>query len=261
MSKSQIALSLGAVLLVLLLFQLPRVVVENDQLQEVTSEVSHELAIPTDVRARMNELRRLLEEEVNVDKRANFAHSLANYYLDYGVLDSAASLGAAIESWSEEPERKAADIYFKAFQRSQSQEQARGFASKAKEILDRLLDKDPTDLALKNKLAMTLVSSENPMAGIGMLREILEVDENNRLALLNLGLLSIQSTQFDKAKERFEKLVFIDSADHEAKLYLAVSMIEIDEQSQARLLLQEIVSSSDSIPAIKMMALDYLNGL
>lgn len=255
-------MSVGALALIIVLYQLPRVVVENDQLQEVAQATeSHGLDIPIDVRARMSELRRLLEEEENVDKKINFAHSLASYYLDYGVLDSAVLLGEAIELMNPEPSTLAADVYFKAFERSQSQSEAREYSESAKSILQKLLDKDPTNLVLKNKLAMTLVTSENPMAGISMLREVLAVDENNRQAILNLGLLSIQSGQFDRARERFEKLVSLDPSDQEAKLYLAVSMIEINEQSQARLLLEEILSASDSIPAIKMMAEEYLKGL
>ena len=73
--------------------------------------------------------------------------------------------------------------------------------------------------------------------------------------------MAIQSGQFDRAKERFEKLVSMNAADHEAKLYLAVSLMEINNQEQARLLLEEIMTAQDSIPAIKMMANDYLKSL
>ena len=68
MNKSQILLSVGALALIVILYQLPRVVVENDQLQEVAeSSEGHGLEIPTDVRARMFELRRLAKEEENVE--------------------------------------------------------------------------------------------------------------------------------------------------------------------------------------------------
>lgn len=255
-------MSAGALALVILLFQLPRVVVENDQLQEVTETAeSHAFEIPSDVRARMTELRSLMQKEENLDKKTNFAHSLASYYLDYGVLDSAVYLSEGIESWSTRPSEEAMGIYFKAFERSQNQEEAKEYAERARAILEQLLDKDPVNLVFKNKLAMTFVVSENPMAGISMLREILNEDEDNRQAILSLGLLAIQSGQFDRARERFEKLVSLNAADHEAKLYLAVAMMEINEQSQARLLLEEILSTGDSIPAIKMMAKDYLNAL
>lgn len=261
MTRVQLILVLGAIVLVVVLFQLPRSVVENEQLQDVAETESHSMEIPQEVENQINELRRLLEEEDNIDKKANFAHSLARRYLDYGVVDSAASYAEKIQRWTEGPSELTADIYFTAYERSAGPEQAKQYALKAREILQALLDKDPGNLVVKNRLAMTLVVSENPMAGINMLREILAVDETNRQAILNLGLLAIQSGQFDRARERFENLVSMDTADHEAKLYLAVSLMEINQQSQARLLLEEIMATQDSIPAIKMMANDYLNSL
>ncbi len=261
MTRSQLILILGSIALAVILFQLPRSVVENEQLQEVTESDNHSMEIPQEVENQINELRRLIQEEENIDKRANFAHSLARRFLDYGVVDSAASLADDIQSWLIVPSEYVADIYFTAYERSPDPERAKKFAERAREVMQLLLDKDPTNLFLKNRMAMTLVVSENPMAGIAMLREILEQDATNRQAILNLGLLAIQSGQFERAKERFENLISLDAADHEAKLYLAVSMMEINQQSQARLLLEEILATRDSIPAIKMMANDYLKGL
>lgn len=261
MTRSQLILLLGSVALVVLLFQLPRSVVENEQLQEVVQTESHSMNIPQEVEAQINELRRLIQEEENIDKKANFAHSLARRFLDYGVVDSAASIAENIERWKIIPSELAADIYFTAYERSPDPERAKKYAEKARRVIQELLDKEPTNLFLKNRLAMTFVVSENPMAGIAMLREVLVQDETNRQAILNLGLLAIQSGQFERAKERFENLISLDQADHEAKLYLAVSMMEINQQAQARLLLEEILATRDSIPAIKMMANDYLKGL
>lgn len=261
MTRSHLILLFGSVALIVILFQLPRSVVENEQLQEVTETESHSMEIPQEVENQINELRRLILEEENIDKKANFAHSLARRFLDYGVIDSAVSVAEELEQWFAEPSDLVADIYFTAYERSPDPTTAKENAEKARALLQKLLDKDPTNLFLKNRLAMTLVVSENPMAGIAMLREVLVQDETNRQAILNLGLLAIQSGQFERAKERFENLISLNPADHEAKLYLAVSMMEINQQSQARLLLEEILASRDSIPAIKMMANDYLNGL
>ncbi|MEM9337220.1 MAG: tetratricopeptide repeat protein [Bacteroidota bacterium] len=261
MNRSQLILSLLGIVLIVLLFQLPTVVVENDQLQEVAPTETHSLEIPAAVLQEISGLSAQITSEEDFEKKINFAHYLANRYLDYGVLDSAISVAEKIENWAEGPSENAMSIYFKAFERSQNQEQTKEYAQKARTLLKQLMEKDPSNLSLKNKLAMTLVVSENPMAGISMLREILEVNENDRQAILNLGLLAIQSGQFDRAKERFKKLVSLDTTDHEAKLYLAVSMIEINQQSQAKPLLEEILNTKDSIPAIKMMATDYLKGM
>jgi len=260
-TRPQLILLLGATLLVVLLYQLPRSVVENEQLQEVTETTSHSMEMPEAVELQVGELRRVLQSEENIDKKANFAHSLARLYLDYGLIDSATVYASKIQHWVSGPSELAADIYFTAFERSTEPNQAKENAIEAREILQTILDKDPDNLVLKNKLAMTLVVSDNPMSGINMLREILVVDAQNRQAILSLGLLAIQSSQFERARERFEKLVSMDTTDHEAKLYLAVSLMEINQQEQARLFLEEIMATQDSIPAIKMMANDYLKSL
>ncbi len=211
MTRSQLILILGSVALAVILFQLPRSVVENEQLQEVTETESHSMEMPQEVESQINDLRRLIGEKENIDKKANFAHALARRFLDYGVVDSAASIAEDIEKWKIIPSELAADIYFTAYERSPDPERAKKYAEKARAVLDQLLDKDPTNLFLKNRLAMTLVVSENPMAGISMLREILNQDETNRQAILNLGLLAIQSGQFERARERFENLISLNA--------------------------------------------------
>jgi cytochrome c-type biogenesis protein CcmH/NrfG len=55
--------------------------------------------------------------------------------------------------------------------------------------------------------AVALVNGQEPMRGIMMLREILEEDPDNVEAHWNLGLFSVQSGQYDKALERFKKVV------------------------------------------------------
>lgn len=261
MNSSQLFSVIGAVALTIILFWLPRVVVENDPLQEVAATETHHLEIPLDARLSMKKLRKWMEKDGDLDQKTKYALSLANYYLDYGILDSAVALGGEIENWKDGASETASDIYFKAYERSQNQEEAKKYASRARKLIASLLHQDSANLLLKNKLAMTLSVTENPMSGIRLLKEILKKDQNYRPAILNLGLLSIQSGQYTHAKKRFEKLIRLDSADHEAKLYLAVSMIEINEPLQARLLLEEILNSKDSIPAVKMMAMEYWNGL
>lgn len=261
MSKSQLLLSILAVGLAVVLFQLPRSVVENEQLQEVAPTTSHSLEIPQQVQDEMVQLRTLLKNEESFDKKATFALSLARRYLDYGILDSAVLYAERIQSWEGMFSEKASEIYFVAYERSPSAEEGVVFAEKAKRIITHLLDKDPDNLFLKNRLAMTLIASENPMSGINMLREVIAQDPENRQGLLSLGLLAIQSGQFERAKERFETLMSLDSTDYESKLYLAVTMIETNKPVQARLLLEEILAIQDSIPAIKLMAGDYLKAL
>jgi len=80
---------------------------------------------------------------------------------------------------------------------------------------------DTSDVDGKINLAEWLVdSSAQPMKGIMMLREVLAKDENNIKALLSLGRFAVKSGQYDKAIERFEKVLTLNSDYDEAYLYL-----------------------------------------
>jgi len=107
---------------------------------------------------------------------------------------------------------------------------------------------------------MTYVTTTNPMQGIAMLREVLEENPNHIKATENLGLLSIQSRQYDKAVVRFEKLVQLTPNDVSAHLYLGVSYKETGAKEKARKEL-EFVFDNATDPALKDAAKEYLKGL
>ena len=79
-----------------------------------------------------------------------------------------------------------------------------------------------SDLDAKIDIAISYVENgTDPMKGIAMLKEVLEEDPENIKTLLTLGFFSIQSGQYERAIERFEKVLSIDSGYTEAYLYLA----------------------------------------
>lgn len=53
------------------------------------------------------------------------------------------------------------------------------------------------------------------MQGVQKYLKVLELDSNNVEALYNLGMLSIQSNQLQKAKVRFEKLILLQPENQE----------------------------------------------
>lgn len=246
----------GAILLVVVLFQLPRVVVENDKIGMEGME-PHSFEIPADTRLIINDLRRNWEVEVDIQKKLNFADSLANLYLDYQVLDSAVWFVDYLKSTGfEGREFRIADLYYWAYQRSPDANQAKEFGAKAGAELRNLLLAHPENSSLKNRLAMTLVATENPMQGIMMLREILEENPGDPETLKNLGILSIQSGQFDKAEERFRELVALDSSDLENLFYLAMSLAEQGKEEGNQLL--KGLAENATNPAIQSLAIEYL---
>ena len=81
---------------------------------------------------------------------------------------------------------------------------------------------------------MTYVSSSNPMQGIMMLREILEQDPDNQRTLMSMGRMSIQTSQFENAVERFETYVRYYPQDVEGNFFLGVCYYEIGQLVKAK---------------------------
>lgn len=73
------------------------------------------------------------------------------------------------------------------------------------------------------KIASQLIEKGEVMEGVTKLKEVLEKDENNVDAIWQLGKMSMQSSQYDKAIVRFEKFITLVDGDDKASglIYLA----------------------------------------
>ncbi len=256
MNRQQLLVSVVGVVLVVLIYQLPRVVVENDEEADVAD---HTFEVTLEDRRAITSLNALLRTSSD-EKISIFADSLAGYYLRYGKLDSAEWAVTEMLRRDSSLNAKVAAIetLYKLFERAADPADGESRALALKPLIEEALDQRPDDLGLKSKLAMTIISSEAPMVGVQMLREILEVDPNNREVLINLGLLAIRSGQYDRATERFETLLQLDSADYEALLYLAVSWEQQGQQGRATEAYTRILNAANVDPAIRRAAEEYL---
>ncbi len=154
----------------------------------------------------------------------------------------------------------AADAYYEASVFAINPAKASRASDKARKYYELVLKQDPKNTDAKAQLAMTYVTTSNPMQGIAMLREIVEKDPNHAKAIENLGLLSVQSGQYDKAVTRFERLIELKPDDASAHLYLGVSYKEIGAKEKAKEQL-EFVFNNATDPALKEAAKEYLKGL
>jgi Flp pilus assembly protein TadD len=155
-------------------------------------------------------------------------------------------------------QKKAAALLYASYERASNMKEAAVYALEARKVLTLITQREVDNLSAKTKLAMTLVTTENPMSGIMMLREVVEKDPENREALLSLGLLSIQSGQYDRGIERFEKLIALKEDDYEAILYMGVCLSEINKPEESSELFTRIVAAEDADPALKTAAAEYL---
>lgn len=257
MNRQQVVISIATLLLVLALYQLPRFVITNegDQLELQ----SHELNISDNDQLTIKSLNNQLS---NTDSEiyTNFADSLARIYLKYGIYDSALLLVDQIleKDRSLNALNKVSRLLYQSFIGVSDPEQAEQLADKLQPVLESLIQQEPDNTSHKNKLAMTLVTSANPMAGISLLREILASNPNDRETLINLGLLSIRSSQFDKGLDRFRKVLSNDPNDFEAMLYSGVCLLELDSVQNAEQYFIRIKESAEADPVLKAAADQYL---
>jgi predicted Zn-dependent protease len=269
MLKTRILLIVGSAIVIWLIFLLPKVVVNNeavmdgdpqDSVANTGSPENHTQA-PPEILEAISHLRSQLGEGWPKEKNAIFADSLADLYISAGKFDSAAWFAEeaskffnTTESWI-----KAGDNYYQAYTFALDQGKQGQLAEKAREFFAKVLDKNPKNLDVKTKLAMTYVSS-NPMQGVTMLREVLAEDPKNESALLNMGMLSIQSGQHERAVERLEELVKINPNHAQGQLLLGIALMNVGDKVRARQQFEK-VKQMDKDPAVQATVDSYLNDL
>ena len=97
-------------------------------------------------------------------------------------------------------------------------------AEQAKGLLEQALKLNPDSDSLKVSLGSCYIFGNvhgNPMEGIMMIREVAERDPLNLYAQMTLGIGASMTGQFDKAIERFKKVIEHQPSNPEASLNLA----------------------------------------
>lgn len=276
MSKSKIILSVAALVIIIGLFLLPKVVVNEESASVQNTEESsnpdittnpspevesHSNEIPSDSQNLVNSLRENFNNSDNNEKIVIFADSLAALFKSYNMLDSAAKYQgiAAEKDPAVSSFKKAGDAYYEAFTFAVDHTKAQDLAEKAREYYNKGIELGSGEEALdmKANVAMTYIATSNPMQGISMLTEILKEDPEHEAAIFNLGILSIQSNQYDKAVERFEKLVSLYPENLQGQFYLGLSYKESGKDQKARKQFEK-VKTLDSDPEVQATVDSYL---
>lgn len=276
MSRTKIIISVGAILLVIGIFLLPKVVVDNkgssavqeDEGVEQTGATSanpplneiHNAPISSEDEQLLASLRENYKNNEDNKKSAIFADSLAVVFKRNNKLDSAAKYFAVAAEYAPSKEAlvRAGDAYYEAFTYAVAPDKSQELGKKARDYYERVMEDDGQEmLDVKARVAMTYIASSEPMRGIGLLREILEKDPRHEGAIFNLGMLSIQSNQYEKAIERFEQLVSLYPENLQAQYYLGLSYFEAGRKTMAKKQFEK-VKSLDNDPEVQAAADSYL---
>jgi tetratricopeptide (TPR) repeat protein len=269
MLKTRILLVVISAAVIALIFLLPKVVVHNDDPLSTpgrTSTPSKSSEMHTtaseDVLSAIQSLRTQFNPGSPNEKNAIFADSLAELYLTAGKFDSSAWFAEeaskffnTTESWT-----KTGDSYYQAYTFAVDQGKQGEMAAKAQEFYGKVLQANPKDLEVKTKLAMTYLSSSSPMQGITLLREVLAEDPKNELALFNMGMLSIQSGQYDRAIDRLTELIAVNPDHTQGQLLLGIAWMNKGDKKKAREQFLK-VKEMEKDPAVQATVDSYLKDL
>ncbi len=272
MQKKQIIAVLIGVILVVVLYTLPKVIVSdanktltqkaNSPQDSLSPTSSHINGLSAKQVEQVKNLTNQYKNSIDKEKKIIFADSLAKLYHQAMMFDSVAyyrdviaGLSPSIRVWL-----TAGDANYDAFFFVTEEQTAKIYGLKARQYYQKVLEKDSTQLDAKAKMAMTYANSDTPMQAVLMLREVIAKDSVNEQALFNLGLLSIRSGQYDKAVGRFEQILRHNPSYVQARLYLGVSYAKLGDKERARELLTKVKSETHDV-IITNAADEYLKNL
>ncbi|MBB6463995.1 tetratricopeptide repeat protein [Flammeovirga kamogawensis] len=220
---------------------------------------AHSEKLPADTQSKLDSLQDSFESGKGTQNKITVANEAYDLLIRMNKFDRAAEWKLALYGVTDKSEdlKSAADAYYDAFTFAMSEEKSSKMASLARSNYNQYLKLEPKDLNSKVKLGMTYVVSSSPMQGITLIREVIAEEPNHQLAIFNLGLLSMQSGQYDKAVGRFEQLKKLYPEDMEARFYLALALKEVGKKNQAIKELEFINKNADS-EDIRVTSSQYL---
>lgn len=247
MLKLQISLIIGAIALTAGLISLPKVIIKDskksntlnnsasDATENTLGKDFHTASFTKEQKATLIRLKAGFST-TNKNQKIQFADSLSAFFDTHNQWDSAGHYAEFIaheKGNSSNFWKQAGDFYYQGFLFAIALDKSKILAEKARTCYQKALTIAPTDLDSKAKMAMTYTVTDTPMTGIGILKEILVENPKHELTLFNLGLLSMQSNQYEKAIEKFEQLKKVNPNHIEGLFYLANSYLTLNNEDKA----------------------------
>ncbi|MDQ1086860.1 MULTISPECIES: lipopolysaccharide assembly protein LapB [unclassified Siphonobacter] len=281
MKKSFIALIVVAAASIGGLYSLPKIAVKDDKRAAAETKVptqseaaskpassapaaeTHLQPVSTEQRQALDKARQTFETTSKpTDERIRAAEQLVELFTKVTRFDSAAYFAGEIAGLQPSIDHflKAGDRYYEAFTFALDSDKAATLGQQTRDWYQKALDKNPNLMQAKANMAMTYVSTANPMQGIAMLREVLEQDPDFEPALFNLGILSMRSNQYEKAVGRFERILRTHPNSTRSMFYLGICYAETGQKEKAKSLLEE-VRKKETDPSILAGVQEYLEQL
>jgi len=255
MLKSQIYLVVGASILVIGLFALPKVVVKNPSgmaSQEALStkkldkeEEMHTKDISDEQKKRLLFIKNNWSKATDEKAQTQWTDSLVSFYKSINQWDSAAFYAekAALKQNSEASWLKAAENYFEAFTFALDTNKIRTLGEKSSKAYEQVLEKNPDNLLAQTKMGVIYkyLNPQAPMKGIQMVSAVVKKDPKNELALFYLGTFFAERGAFPDAIERFEQVVRLNPKNPDAWIYLAQCYEETNKPQKVKEALEKVL--------------------
>ena len=136
--------------------------------------------------------------------------------------------------------------YYDAFRMTDDSTIRSIFVEKAISSYQKVLSFNPENLDAKTDLGLCFAEGTSaPMKGILLLREVVEKNPKHEMAQFNLGILSVKSGQYEKAIERFQKVLEINPSNKEARFLLSRTYSVLGKKDIALENLNMIKDSND----------------
>lgn len=198
-----------------------------------TADTLHTL--PAGVSESLTVLKKSLASAKSTSERATLFSNIAATFSKSNRYDSAGHYYEMAANTTTDPELtyKAGSAYYEGIAFASSASKIEFLSGKARSLLETLPVSDENYTEAQAKSAMTWVNSESPMKGILKLRDLAEKNPKNEFVAYQLGLLSFQSGQYDKAVARFEKVLELNKGNVNAWFYLAQSLQQLGKIKEA----------------------------
>ncbi|MEM8900034.1 MAG: tetratricopeptide repeat protein [Bacteroidota bacterium] len=121
------------------------------------------------------------------------------------------------------------------------------YSSRGIQLLEEVISNVPNDEPALLNLGLAYTESrqqQNSMKGILTIRKVLELNPDNVEASFMLGMFSIQTQQWDKAKSRFEKVLELEPENAQANFQLGYVLLQLDNSVEARGFVEKAIELS-----------------
>lgn len=183
----------------------------------------------------LNQIRISLSKAGESKEKSRICTSLADAFIRANQFDSA---GFWYESAMKlQPDKsmayEAGSAYFNGLAFISTPSALESASEKVRKLLESVPPSDSRYPEAMAKSSLTWVNSASPMKGILKLRELAESYPQNSFIAFQLGMLSYQSNQYDKAVSRFQKVVSLEDSNQTAWFYLANCLLQTGKKEEA----------------------------